>query len=118
MKSINIAGVTYHVGDEVFIKDITQPKLSYAEAVIYTIIKITPAGYLYLQHDNANLRIDANGFNAENKWDKNHQMMMATDDVRTLAQQKQFIAETFDLMRKTTRLSYTQAQQIYAALKQ
>ena len=118
MKSIDIAGVTYHVGDEVFMKDITQPKLSYAEAVIYTINKITPAGYVYLQHDNAKLRIDADGFNAENKWDKNHQMMMATDDVRTLAQQKQFIAETFDLMRKTTRLSYAQAQQIYAALKQ
>jgi len=118
MKSINIAGMTYHVGDEVFIKDITQPKISYAEAVIYTITKITPAGYVYLQHDNATLRINSDGLNADNKWDKNHQMMMATDDIRTLAQQKQFIAETFALMRSTTRISYSQAKQIYAALKQ
>lgn len=118
MKSIDIAGVTYHVGDEVFIKDITQPKISYAEAVIYTITKITPAGYIYLQHDNATLRINSDGVNAESRWDKNHQMMMATDDVRTLAHQKQFIVETFELMRNTKRLSYTQAQQIYAALKQ
>ncbi len=118
MESINIAGVTYHVGDEVFIKDITKPELSYAEAVIYTISKITQSGYVYLQHDRATLRIDSDGFNAENKLDKNHQMMMATDDVRTLVQQKQFIAETFDLMRNTKCLSYTQAKQIYAALKQ
>lgn len=116
MKSINIAGVTYHVGDEVFIKDITQPELSYAEAVIYTISKITQSGYVYLQRNNATLRINSDGFNAENKWDKNHQMMMATDDVRILVQQKQFIAETFNLMRNTTRLTYTQAKQIYTAL--
>ncbi len=117
MKSINIAGVTYHVGDKVFLKDITQPKPSYADAIIYTISKITQAGYVYLQHDHEKRRIDSNGFDTENRWDKNHQMMMVTDDVRTLAQQKQFIKETFDLMKNTTRLSYAQARQIRAVLK-
>ena len=116
MKQIVIDDVTYSVGDQVFLHNIQAQKLTYADCDIYTITKITPSRYLYLQLGCNTIRIAPNGFVADSWRREFYKIHPLTDEIKKYAEEREYIRETFKLMRETKTLSYKTAVAIRAAL--
>ena len=115
MKKINIDGETYHVGDEVFLYNTKTQKIGYADCDIYTITKITSAGYVYISRGHSIVRIAPNGFGVDYIL-KERKIVLVTDEVRELARRRTYIRETLQLMKERSSLNYQDAVAIRAIL--
>ena len=91
-------------------------KLTYADCDIYTITKITPSRYLYLQLGCSTIRVAPDGFVTDSWQRKFYKIHPLTDEVKKYAEEREYIRETFKLMRETKTLNYKTAVAIRAAL--
>ena len=113
---MRLHNVTYSVGNQVFLYNTQTQKLTYADCNIYTITKITPSRYLYLQLGCNTIRIAPNGFVADDWRHEFYKIHPLTDEVKKYAEEREYIRETFKLMRETKTLNYKTAVVIRAAL--